>query len=148
MKLKFMKASYRRGLTLVELLVGLSLLILLMSTLVFILLNPVKQSLWRLGTTAQAIRLQEGLRQMQNDLSFSHQVKIVGSSIQGVLNDGQFFSYEATPKGLKRVLGQSAAYFTLPEDADLNLTFKWAAPGLLEISCQNLNNLKILQKVN
>jgi prepilin-type N-terminal cleavage/methylation domain-containing protein len=140
-----MKICCRKGLTLVELLVSLSLLVLLMSILIFILLNPVESTLKRLNRTAQEIRLQEGLRQMQSDLFYAHQVTIAGSRVQGVLNDGQLFSYEDTPKGLKRILGQSTAYFTLPEDEPLHLSFKWVVPGLLEISASNIN---IQQKVH
>lgn len=125
--------------------IGLALLMLLTTSLSFVLLNPVKQTLSRLQNTAQEIRYAEGLRQMQSDLYYARQVKIVGARVQGVLTDGKTFSYEETPQGLKRVLGQSTAYFTLPEDQFKNLVFKWAAPGLLEISGQNL---KILQKVN
>jgi type II secretory pathway pseudopilin PulG len=140
-----MKSQARAGLTLIELLMAMSVLMLLMTSLSFVLLNPIKQTLSRLQNTAQEIRYTEGLRQMQNDLFYAHQVKIVGGRVQGILNDGKSFSYEETPQGLKRVLGQSSAYFTLPEDRAKNLAFQWAAPGLLQISGQNL---KILQKVN
>jgi hypothetical protein len=144
------KAGYyghmkRSGLTLVELLLSLFIFLLFISTLTFILFNPLKLTFNRLQTAGTEIRLWEGLRQMQNDLFFAHQVKIAGQSIQGIAPDGQSFSYEQTANGLKRTLGPSTQYFTLPEDRTLPLTFSWQSSGLLKISYRNQF---ILQKVN
>lgn len=128
------KFTPAKGLTLIEMLISLGLTALLLSSVTYILLNPLKLTFGRLQSGAEVLRYQEGLRQMQNDLFYGKQINIVASKVQGLAPDGQIFSYEETPKGLKRVLGQSTAYFTLPSDPPQGLIFSWQKPGLLKIT--------------
>jgi len=135
----------RLGLTLIELMLSASIFLILVSSILFVLLTPLKQTLQRLQMMGTEIRLAEGLRQMQDDLFFAYQVKVLGKKVQGIAPDGQIFTYEETPKGFKRTLGQSTQYFTLPEDQTSNLVFSLQSGGLLKIDYQDRT---IFLKVN